>query len=47
MLPLYLQKVVELDPAVDNELLELFEDDESVPDEAKDGNLLEPFDGLH
>jgi hypothetical protein len=37
----------ELDPAVDNELLELFEDDESVPDEAKDGNFLEPFDGLH
>jgi hypothetical protein len=27
--------------------LELFEDEKSVPDEAKDGNVSEPFDGLH
>ncbi len=37
----------ELDPCVDDELLELFEDEESVPDETNECNVLEPFDGLH
>jgi hypothetical protein len=37
----------ELDPCIDDELFDLFEDEESSPDEAKDGTVLEPFDGMH
>jgi hypothetical protein len=37
----------ELDPCIDDELLDLFEDEEPSPDEAKDETMLEPYDALH
>jgi hypothetical protein len=37
----------ELDPCIDDELLDLFEDEEPSPDEAKDETMLEPFEALH
>jgi hypothetical protein len=37
----------ELDPCIDDEILDLFEDKEPSPDEAKDETMLEPFDSFH
>jgi hypothetical protein len=37
----------ELDPCVDDEILDLFEDEELCHEEARDVKMLEPFDGLH